>query len=141
MPDVTFVSLQKGQGEEDAEQAPPGQPIVHLGSAIGDFAGTVAIVAQLDLLIAVDTAAAHVAGALGKPCWLMLPRDWTDWRWLTERDDSAWYPGTMRLFRQSDARDWTEVAARMADALRGWRTRCADGLAPARAGGVTYRLT
>lgn len=118
VPDVTFFSLQKGQGETDAATPPAGQSIVHLGSAIEDFADTAAIVAQLDLLITVDTAAAHIAGALGKPCWLMLPHDWTDWRWLLERDDSPWYPGVMRLFRQSDARDWREVAERIADALR-----------------------
>ncbi|MGT2471743.1 hypothetical protein [Paraburkholderia terrae] len=106
VPGVTFFSLQKGQGETDATAPPANQPIVHLGSAIEDFADTAAIITQLDLLITVDTAAAHIAGALSKPCWLMLPHDWTDWRWLLERDDSPWYPGVMRLFRQSDARDW-----------------------------------
>ncbi|MBN3753998.1 tetratricopeptide repeat protein [Paraburkholderia sp. Tr-20389] len=120
VPDITFFSLQKGQGEDEAAAPPAGQPIVDFGSAIEDFADTAAIITQLDLLIAVDTAAAHVAGALGKPCWLMLPHDWTDWRWLLERDDSPWYPGVMRLFRQSAARDWEEVAERMADALRQW---------------------
>lgn len=118
VPGVTFFSLQKGQGEDEAAAPPDGQPIVNLGSDIEDFADTAAIIAQLDLLIAVDTAAAHVAGALGKPCWLMLPHDWTDWRWLLERDDTPWYPGVMRLFRQSAADDWREVAERMADALR-----------------------
>ncbi|WP_343656327.1 tetratricopeptide repeat-containing glycosyltransferase family protein [Paraburkholderia caribensis] len=122
VPGATFFSLQKGQGETEAAAPPVGQPIVHLGSAIEDFADTAAIVAQLDLLVTVDTAAAHITGALGKPCWLMLPRDWTDWRWLLERDDSPWYPGVMRLFRQSDARDWREVAERIADALRQGRT-------------------
>lgn len=120
VPGATFFSLQKGQGEDEAAAPPAGQPIVDLGSSIQDFADTAAIVAQLDLLIAVDTAAAHVAGALGKPCWLMLPHDWTDWRWLLEREDSPWYPRVMRLFRQSDQRDWSEVAQRMADALRHW---------------------
>ncbi|SDI05286.1 Tetratricopeptide (TPR) repeat [Paraburkholderia steynii] len=118
VPGVTFFSLQKGQGETDATAPPANQPIVHLGSTIEDFADTAAIITQLDLLITVDTAAAHIAGALGKPCWLMLPHDWTDWRWLLERDDSPWYPGVMRLFRQSDARNWREVAERIADALR-----------------------
>ncbi|WP_109481000.1 tetratricopeptide repeat-containing glycosyltransferase family protein [Paraburkholderia sp. C35] len=118
VPGANFFSLQKGQGEDEAAAPPAGQPIVNLGSDITDFADTAAIIAQLDLLITVDTAAAHVAGALGKPCWLMLPRDWTDWRWLLERDDSPWYPGVMRLFRQSDSRDWPDVAERMAQTLR-----------------------
>jgi len=122
VPGATFFSLQKGQGEDEAAAPPAGQPIVDLGSSIQDFADTAAIIEQLDLLIAVDTAAAHVAGALGKPCWLMLPHDWTDWRWLLEREDSPWYPGVMRLFRQSDKRDWSEVAQRMADELRQWKT-------------------
>ncbi|MBP0591372.1 tetratricopeptide repeat protein [Paraburkholderia sp. LEh10] len=118
---ATFFSLQKGQGEAEAMAPPAGQSVVHLGSAIEDFGDTAAIIAQLDLVISVDTAAAHVAGALGKPCWLMLPYDWTDWRWLRGREDSPWYPRVMRLFRQSASRDWTEVAERMAKALRAWR--------------------
>ncbi|CAB3760013.1 MULTISPECIES: tetratricopeptide repeat protein [Burkholderia] len=121
VPGATYFSLQKGQGEDEAASPPAGQPVVDLGSSIRDFADTAAIIAQLDLLISVDTAAAHVAGAIGKPCWLMLPCDWTDWRWLLERSDSPWYPGVMRLFRQArEDQDWSGVAQLMADMLRGW---------------------
>ena len=71
---------------------------------------------KLDLVVTVDTAVAHLAGALGVPVWLMLPMV-PDWRWLLEREDCAWYP-TMRLFRQSDAGDWLFVFDRLAEALR-----------------------
>lgn len=119
-PGVRFVSLQKGSGEEEALAPPPQQPIVALGGEIRDFADTAAIVAQLDLTISVDTAVAHVAGALGKPCWVLLPAFGTDWRWLRGRTDSPWYPEVMRLFRQSVAGDWTEPVAALAAALAAW---------------------
>jgi len=112
IPGVTFVSLQKGQGEVESSQTL--QPITHLGSDIRDFADTAAIVAQLDLLICVDTAAAHVAGALGKPCWVLLPAYGTDWRWLLDRGDSPWYPGVMRIFRQSKGKEWKQTIDQMA---------------------------
>jgi tetratricopeptide (TPR) repeat protein len=83
--------------------------------ALRDFADTAALVAELDLVIAVDTSAAHVAGALGRPVWIMIPHA-PDWRWLLEREDSPWYP-TARLFRQRHAGDWAEVVARVAEAL------------------------
>jgi FkbM family methyltransferase len=121
VPGISFVSLQKGQGEDEARQPPPGQPLLHLGDDIADFADTAAIVAQLDLVISVDSAAAHVAGALGKPVWVLLPGFGTDWRWLLEREDSPWYPGAMRLFRQPhDATSWDDTVARLATALRSW---------------------
>jgi ADP-heptose:LPS heptosyltransferase len=72
-----------------------------------NFADTAAIIAELDLVIAVDTAIAHLAGAVGKPVWILLPFD-SDWRWLLGREDSPWYP-TARLFRQKQPRDWTPV--------------------------------
>ncbi len=118
---IAFVSLQKGQGEDEARQPPPGQPLLHLGDDIADFADTAAIVAQLDLVITVDSAAAHVAGALGKPVWVLLPGFGTDWRWLLDREDSPWYPGAMRLFRQPhEAPSWDDTIARLAAALRSW---------------------
>ncbi|MDD5272651.1 MAG: tetratricopeptide repeat protein [Methylovulum sp.] len=100
---ITFISLQKGQGEDETD----GLPLLHLGSDIQDFADTAAIVAQLDLIICVDTVIAHLAGALGKPVWLLLPFS-ADWRWLTGRTDSPWYP-QMVLFRQSRHGDWADV--------------------------------
>jgi hypothetical protein len=83
---------------------------------LADFADTAALLSQLDLLIAVDTSVAHLAGALGVPVWLMLPAR-ADWRWLTRRDDSPWYP-TMRLFRQTQPGDWRGVVAQVTSALR-----------------------
>ncbi len=115
---IRLISLQKGQGEEEAMRPPPGQPILHFGSEIRDFADTAAIVSRLDLVICVDTAIAHLAGALGKPCWVLLPRVRTDWRWLHERSDSPWYPGVMRLFRQKAPDDWTSIVQDVADELK-----------------------
>lgn len=92
--------------------------VTDLGAGIADFADTAAIIEQLDLLITVDTAAAHLAGALGKPCWVVLPALRTDWRWLQERSDSPWYPGTMRLYRQGAQEDWRAVIERLVADLR-----------------------
>lgn len=117
---VQFISLQKGAGEDEAAQPPAGQPLVDLGRHFGDFADAAAVISQLDLVICVDTSVAHLAGALGKPVWLLLPRLGTDWRWLTGREDSPWYPGVMRLFRQRVVDDWTEVVDRIAQALPGF---------------------
>lgn len=114
--DVAFFSLQKGEGEKEARFST--LPLVHLGSAVGDFADSAAIVAMLDLVICVDTSIAHLAGALGKPCWVMLPEFKSDWRWLTTGSDSPWYP-TLRLFRQAAEQDWEEVILQLRDALHG----------------------
>lgn len=118
VPGVVFVGLQLGQGAEEAAAPPPGQPLCDLGPDIRDFADTAAILAQIDLLISVDTAAAHLAGALDRPCWVLLPATGTDWRWLAERSDSPWYPGALRLFRQAVPGDWGPVVAEVAAALR-----------------------
>jgi tetratricopeptide (TPR) repeat protein len=120
VPSVTFVSLQKEQGENEAATAPAGQPILHLGSEILDFADTACIIAQLDLIICVDTAIAHLAGALRKPCWVLLPARGTDWRWLRERGDTPWYPSVMRLFRQTKPDDWSDSIGEVAQALETW---------------------
>jgi tetratricopeptide (TPR) repeat protein len=108
---VRFFSLQKGAGEDEAANPPAGLSLVNLGPMISDFADTAAIVANLDLVISVDTAVAHLAGAMGKKCWILLPDYMTDWRWLTGRADSPWYPGVMRLFRQPRMGDWGTVVA------------------------------
>ena len=121
VPGIDFISLQKGQGEEEASNPPPGQPLLHLGPEIADFADTAAIIAQLDLLITIDSAAAHVAGALGKPVWVLIPGTGTDWRWLKDRTDSPWYPGTMRLIRQPrGATSWNDTLREVAAALGSW---------------------
>lgn len=73
-----------------------------------DFADTAAIMERLDLVVTIDTSVAHLAGAMGVPCWTMLPYVRTDWRWLRQRSDSPWYP-SMKLYRQSKPRDWTSV--------------------------------
>lgn len=117
VPGVSFVSLQKGAGESEAAQPPEGLRLADLGSRMADFADAAAIMAGLDLVISVDTAMAHLAGALGKPCWLLLPDFKTDWRWLKERSDSPWYPGILRLFRQTRRGDWPTVVAAARAAL------------------------
>ena len=114
---VRFVSLQKGLGEAEAAQPPPGLDLLDPSALIEDFADAAALVANLNLVISVDTAAAHLAGALGKPCWVLLPYHKTDWRWFQDRLDSPWYPGTMRLFRQPDAGGWGPVIAAVTLAL------------------------
>ena len=108
MPGMTFVSLQKDY--RDTDRAALGAlPLLRLDDALSDFADTAAVIAALDLVIAVDTAAAHLTGALGKPLWLLLPAI-GDWRWLTERADSPWYPSA-RLFRQPRIGDWQSALA------------------------------
>jgi len=87
------------------------------GPELRDFADTAAAVNALDLLICVDTSIAHLAGAMGRPCWVMLPHYRTDWRWLRERDDSPWYPMGMRLFRQPARGAWTSVVEQVRVAL------------------------
>jgi hypothetical protein len=109
--DIAFISLQKGQGEDETI----GLPLTSLGPDIQDFADTAAIVAQLDLIICVDTVIAHLAGALGKPVWVLLPFA-ADWRWLTARTDSPWYP-QMVLFRQQIPGDWEDVIGRVRESL------------------------
>ena len=106
---VNFISLQKGAGEVEAANPLNGRPLINLGSNLTDFTETAAVMMSLDLVICVDTAVAHLAGALGKPCWILLPDYKTDWRWLTTRKDSPWYPEKTRLYRQQAMGDWTAV--------------------------------
>lgn len=115
---VRFVSLQKGPGEDEAlRHTSSSLRILPFGHELADFADTAALIANLDLVITVDTAVAHLAAAIGKPCWIMLPDHMTDWRWLAGREDSPWYPGTVRLFRQAQGGDWSGVAAEVKKSL------------------------
>ena len=83
-----------------------------------DFSETAALISCLDLVISVDTSVAHLAAALGKPTWILLPHT-PDYRWLLGRDDNPWYP-TVRLFRQSESREYGSVIGRMREALTDW---------------------
>jgi tetratricopeptide (TPR) repeat protein len=115
LPGIQFVSLQKELRDADAAALRARSGFLHFGPDLVDFADTAAIIGQLDLVISIDTVVAHLAGALGKPVWILLPL-LADWRWLLDRDDSPWYP-TARLFRQDKPRNWTPVIARVRAAL------------------------
>jgi len=121
---VSFFSLQKGERAGEIAALGLGHRIVDLGPALDDFADTAVAISQLDLVISTCTAVPHLAGALGKPVWTMLPFA-ADWRWLLEREDSPWYP-SMRLFRQKQRGDWPGVVARVADELRGLAASALD---------------
>lgn len=114
---VRYFSLQKGAGEEEVRRQPDVLPVTDLAPDIADFSDTAAIIANLDLVISVDTAVAHLAGAMGRRCWILLPDFKTDWRWLDVRSDTPWYPGVVRLFRQSTMGDWSDVVGRLVEAL------------------------
>jgi Flp pilus assembly protein TadD len=119
LPGRSWFSLQKGEAEGQLDGLADAEKIVRLGKELGDFADTAAIIQNLDLVISVETAVPHLAGALGKPVWTLLSF-LPAWRWMLDREDSPWYP-TMRLFRQSQPGDWSDVVARVAAALRAWR--------------------
>jgi FkbM family methyltransferase len=112
---VRFFLLQKGKAAAEATSIEPDIDMVNLGAELEDLTDAAAAINELDLLICVDTSLAHLAGALGKPVWVLLPKP-ADWRWLLDREDSPWYP-TMRLFRQSRRADWSDVIDRLAKAL------------------------
>ena len=121
VPRASFVNLQKGAAPEQLRQLGPG--IADWMDECEDFLDTAALVTNLDLVISVDTAVAHLAGALGKPVWL-LNRFESEWRWLLDRDDSPWYP-TMRIHRQARRDDWDGVMERVASALEMWASASA----------------
>lgn len=125
LPNLAFYSLQKGDGRrpvsrdhrtQELAQLPDTLPVHNLDPVIQDYCDTAAIIAQLDLVISVDTSVAHLAGALAKPCWTLLSYS-ADWRWLSDRNDSPWYP-TMRLFWQTQPGDWAGVLARVSANLQ-----------------------
>ena len=126
---VRFVSLQKGPAAQTAGVLPEGVDWVDAGPELEDFSDTAALISELDLVLCVDTAVGHLAGALGKPAWVMVAQP-ADFRWLEGREDSPWYP-TLRLFRQSRRDDWTDVVERVKAALEEW-VREGPGVMPAK---------
>jgi tetratricopeptide (TPR) repeat protein len=126
--ELSFVSLQKGAAAAQTRNPPTGLVIHDWADELADFADTAALVDGLDLVISVDTAVAHLAGALGKPVWLMNRFD-TNWRWLLNRDDSPWYP-LLRQFRQPRPGDWNSVMAAVRDALQRLAAGDRDQLRP-----------
>jgi tetratricopeptide (TPR) repeat protein len=116
VPGLSFVSLQREVRETDEAQLRAHPHISDWMNEVTDFADTAALISELDLVVTVDTSVAHVAGALGRPVWILITSA-PDWRWLLNRSDSPWYP-TARLFRQSTLGDWRSVIAGVQDALR-----------------------
>ncbi|MBF0157128.1 MAG: glycosyltransferase family protein [Magnetococcales bacterium] len=113
---ISFFSMQKGDASQELKHPPKGLNPVDLGPLLTDFSQTAALMANLDLIITVDTAVAHLAGALGRPVWVILPQA-PDWRWGTTGSRTPWYP-TMRLFRREPQEKWNDVATRVSEALR-----------------------
>jgi tetratricopeptide (TPR) repeat protein len=114
--DATFISVQRDVREVDAAVLKKRGEIQHFGQALKNFADTAALVSNLDLIVSIDTSVVHLAGALAKPVWVLLPHI-PDWRWLLDREDTPWYP-TARLFRQDETRAWDGVIVRVNNALR-----------------------
>lgn len=110
-----FVSLQVGDRADEAAELPASRIVLTCDGKVADFADTAAVIGQLDLVIGVDTAAIHLAGAMNVPVWVLLPR-MPDYRWMLGRQDSPWYP-SMRLFRQEETGNWDEVLGRVRAAL------------------------
>jgi tetratricopeptide (TPR) repeat protein len=118
MEGMRLFSVQKGSAAAESKTPPRGMELIDWTEELTDFAETAALIANLDLVIAVDTAIAHLAGAMGKPVWTLLSFV-PDWRWLMERDDCPWYP-SMRLFRQPFLGDWESITGRVVDELTVW---------------------
>jgi tetratricopeptide (TPR) repeat protein len=112
---VSLVSLQKDVLPRDRETLAAHAEIAHFGSELADFSDTAALLSLMDVVISIDTSVAHLAGALGKPVWIMLPYV-ADWRWLLQREDSPWYPSA-QLLRQPNAGDWKSVVENIARKL------------------------
>jgi uncharacterized protein (TIGR03032 family) len=116
---IQFYSLQKGERSQDLELISANIRIENLAPSLHDFGDTTLLIDQLDLVITVDTAVAHLAGAMAKQVWVLL-NHLPDWRWAPKQETSPWYP-TMRLFRQEQAGDWSSVMRRVAEQLGEWR--------------------
>jgi Tfp pilus assembly protein PilF len=121
---AAFVSLQKDVRPHDRATLAVRPDVLHCGDELRDFDDTAALIESMDLVISVDTSVAHLAGALGKPVWVLLPYA-PDWRWLLEREDSPWYP-TARLFRQARSGDWDGVLSAVTGALADFGTPCSS---------------
>jgi len=117
-PGVTWYSLQKGPREQESQAFEEEFDMHTLGPAIEDFTDTLAILHALDLVITVDTSVAHLAGAAGLPVWVLVP-PYCEWRWMTDRTGSPWYP-SMRLFRQQQPGGWTTVIDEVRHAVQAW---------------------
>jgi tetratricopeptide (TPR) repeat protein len=115
VPGIQYYSLQKGDSAKQVINPPPNMNLIDLTEKLTDFAETAALIDNLDLVITVDTAVAHLAGAMAKPVWVLLGYV-PAWRWLLNRAHSPWYP-TMRLFRQSEMDNWTTPIAQVKEAL------------------------
>ena len=112
---IQLYGLQKGNAADQARTSSGAVKVINLCEESTDFSDVAAAMDNLDLIISVDTSLAHLAGAMGKPVWVLIPFV-PDWRWLLEREDSPWYP-TMRLYRQTRRGDWEEVFRRIFDDL------------------------
>ena len=130
VPGVRLFSLQKNFGLDQIEAVSDRFHVTGLGHRLDDFVDTAAVMRNLDLVISADSSPAHLAGALGVPVWMPLPYI-SDWRWMTDRDDTPWYP-TMRLFRQRRFGDWDELFARLARELTAARIFHSRGQLPCR---------
>ncbi|MDB5355698.1 MAG: hypothetical protein JWN24_2151 [Phycisphaerales bacterium] len=120
VPGIQFFSLQKGQPGEPADVACKELGLIDYTRELHDFAETAGLISNLDLVITIDTSVAHLAGAMGKRVWVLLPFA-PDWRWMLGRADSPWYP-TMRLFRQPARGDWAATIEAVRQALESWAT-------------------
>jgi ADP-heptose:LPS heptosyltransferase len=118
---AAFVSLQKPMPERDRETLARFPGMTDLADDLTDFGETAALMENLDLIITVDTSMGHLAGALGKPTWILIPKA-ADWRWMLDREDSPWYP-SVRLFRQQKPGAWDGPIDRLRDALGKQRVR------------------
>jgi hypothetical protein len=114
---VSFISLQRELSAQDAAMLAGLTQVTALGGELRDFDDTAAVLSLCDLVVSVDTSLAHLAGAMGRPTWILLPF-WPDWRWMLERSDSPWYP-TARLYRQPAPGDWASVLTRVREDLVG----------------------
>ena len=134
---IRWLSLQKGPKAAQARGDGAAIVAIDLEPHLDDLCDAAAAISRMDLVICVDTAIAHLAGALGKPVWLLLPQP-ADWRWMTKGSRSPWYP-RMTLFRQTERGNWSDVIDNVAAALRVWaaQERRGDVMEPGEALGAT----